>query len=88
MTKIQPFGDRVVVEVLTPEQVVGGLVIPTSKEKSNKGLVIAVGDGKDVQSVKVNDVVIFTLGAGLNYTTDEKDYKILGIRDIVGKVVA
>lgn len=88
MTKIQPFGDRVVVEVLTPEQVVGGLVIPTSKEKSNKGLVVAVGDGKDVQSVKVNDVVIFTLGAGLNYTTDEKDYKILGIRDIVGKVVA
>ena len=87
MTKIQPFGDRVAVEVLTPETVVGGLVLPTSKDQSNRGLVISVGDGKDVQSIKVGDVVIFTLGTGLSYSESDKDYKVLGIRDIVGKVV-
>ena len=87
MTKIQPFGDRVVIEILTPEQKVGGLVIPTSKERSNRGLVVAVGDGDGVKSVNVNDVVIFTLNTGLNYSTEDKDYRILNIRDIVGKVV-
>ena len=87
MIKIQPFGDRVAVEILSPEQIVGGLYVPTDKNKSNKGLVVAVGDGKEVGSIKVGDVVIFTLNSGLKYTSEDKDYRVLGVRDIVGKVV-
>ena len=56
MVQIQPFGDRVVVEVLTPEEVVGGLIVPTSKDKSNKGLVVAVGDGEDAKSIEQGDI--------------------------------
>lgn len=86
MIKIEPFGDRVVVEILTPEEVVGGLVVPTSKEKSNKGLVVAVGDGKEVQSIKEGEVVLFTVGTGINYATETKDFKVLSVRDIVAKL--
>lgn len=86
MVRIEPFGDRVVVEILTPEEVVGGLVVPTSKEKSNKGLVVAVGDGKEVQSIKEGEVVLFTVGTGINYTTETADLKVLNVRDIVAKL--
>ena len=86
MVRIEPFGDRVVVEILTPEEVVGGLVVPTSKEKSNKGLVVAVGDGKEVQSIKKDEIVLFTVGTGINYTTETTDFKILNVRDIVAKL--
>ena len=86
MVRIEPFGDRVVVEILTPEEVVGGLVVPTSKEKSNKGLVVAVGDGKEVQSIKEGETVLFTVGTGINYTTETTDFKVLNVRDIVAKL--
>lgn len=87
MVQIQPFGDRVAIEVIAPEQVIGGLVIPSSKEKSNKGVVVAVGDGENLGSIKVGDLVVFQLGTGLDYTTGENRYKVLNIRDIVGKIV-
>lgn len=87
MVEIQPFGDRVVIEVLTPEEIVGGLVVPTSKDKSNKGLVVAVGDGEDTKGINEGDIVLFQLGTGLNYSTETTDYKVLNVRDIIGKIV-
>ena len=88
MVQIQPFGDRVVVEIIAPDEVVsGGLIVPTSKEKSNKGLVVSVGDGEDAKKIQEGDLVIFQLGAGLNYSTETNDYKVLEVKDIVGKVI-
>ena len=87
MVQIQPFGDRVVIEILTPEEVVGGLIVPTNKDKSNKGLVVAVGDGEDTKSIKQGDIVLFQLGTGLSYSTETADYKVLNVRDIIGKIV-
>ena len=87
MVQIQPFGDRVTIEVIAPEQIIGGLVVPSSKEKSNRGLVVAVGDGENLGNIKVGDTIVFQLGTGLNYATEDKDYKVLNIRDILGKVV-
>lgn len=87
MTQIQPFGDRVVIEVLTPEEIVGGLVVPVSKEKSNKGMVVAVGDGENTSGINKGDVVLFQVGTGLSYSTETSDYKVLNVRDIIGKVV-
>ena len=87
MVQIQPFGDRVAIEIIAPEQIIGGLVVPSSKEKSNRGLVVAVGDGENLGNIAVGDTVVFQLGTGLNYSTEDKDYKVLNIRDIVGKIV-
>ena len=89
MTKIQPFGDRIVIEVIPQEMcMVGGLLLsPSAQEASNKGIVTGVGDGKEVQGIKVGDTVIFNVTSGLNYSSDNKDYKVIGVRDIIGKVV-
>jgi hypothetical protein len=46
--KIQPLGDRVVVERESAEEVTaGGIVLPdTAKDKPSRGKVISVGDGR------------------------------------------
>jgi chaperonin GroES len=71
--KIQPLGDRVVVEREEAQsKTAGGIVLPdTAKDRPQKGKVVAVGDGrmgKDgvrrALQVKVGDVVIFTSYAG------------------------
>jgi chaperonin GroES len=67
--KIQPLGDRVVVEREASEsKTAGGIVLPDSaKDKPSRGTVIAVGDGKLLDDgsrgklqVKVGDKVLFT----------------------------
>ena len=93
---IQPFGDRVLIKVILPEEERAGglLVAPVSKENSNKGLVIAVGEGITLQdgtvkplSIKVGDTVLFSRNAGVNFSTGKEDYKIISIRDILGKFI-
>ena len=96
MLKIQPFGDRIVVKVLaTEEETTGGLLLaPVSIEKSNKGEVIAVGEGITLPdgtlkplTINIKDIVIFNKGAGTDYKTSEGLYKILSYRDVLGKVI-
>ena len=85
--KIQPFGDRVVIKLLIQEENIGGLIVPVSKEKTNRGVVVAVGDGEEVSKIVVGDVILFQLGTGLNYSTEKDDYKVLNARDIVGRII-
>jgi chaperonin GroES len=67
--KIQPLGDRVVVEREASEsKTAGGIVLPDSaKDKPSRGKVIAIGDGRLLEDgtrsklqVKVGDHVLFT----------------------------
>ena len=67
--KIQPLGDRVVVEREESEsKTAGGIVLPDSaKDKPSRGKVIAIGDGRLLDDgsrsklqVKVGDNVLFT----------------------------
>ncbi len=67
--KLQPLGDRVVVErEAAEERTAGGIVLPESaKDKPSRGTVIAVGDGRVLDDgsraplqVKVGDKVLFT----------------------------
>ena len=85
--KIQPFGDRVVIKLLIQEENIGGLIVPVSKEKTNKGVVVAVGDGEEVSKIAIGDIILFQLGTGLNYSTEKDDYKVLNARDIVGRII-
>ena len=71
--KIQPLGDRVVVEREESETVTaGGIVLPdTAKDKPTRGNIISVGEGRLLDSgkrqplqVKVGDRVLFTSYAG------------------------
>ena len=72
---IRPLYDRVVVRRKEEEETsAGGIVLPGSaKEKPNQGEVVAVGDGKVMDSgeqralsVKVGDTAVFGQYAGSN----------------------
>ena len=85
--KFQPFGERIVVKVLAIDEVTeSGLIVTTkSKEHSNRGLVEAIGEEvKDY--IKTGDTVIFNKGAGTMYTSNSDDFRILSIRDVLGKI--
>ena len=85
--KIQPLGERVAIQVLPIEEVTeSGLVLAVDKSKSNRGEVVALGE--DAPScISVGDKVLFNKGAGLSYTDGSEDYKVIGIKDILCKII-
>jgi chaperonin GroES len=93
--KIQPLGDRVLVEAAeAAEQIKGGIVIPDSaKEKPQEAKVIALGTGKLDEKgnkipfdVKVGDTVLTSKYGGTEVKIDDKEYKILNASDILAVV--
>jgi chaperonin GroES len=92
-SKIQPLGDRVLVEPLEAEdKTSGGIIIPdTAKEKQQRGKVIAVGKGRVNEEgkvtpleVKANDQVLFGRYAGSEIKVGANDYLIIKEDDILG----
>lgn len=89
--KIKPLDDRVLVKPVDPmEKTQSGIYLPdTAKEKSQEGLVIAVGTDEDLQSkIKVGDKVLFTKYGGTEIKIDNTDHMILGRSDILAVVEA
>ena len=94
--KIRPLYDRVVVRRKEEEETsAGGIVLPGSaKEKPNQGEVIAVGDGKALDTgeirplaVKVGDTVVFGQYAGSNtIEADGEELIIMGESEIFAVV--
>jgi chaperonin GroES len=91
--KIQPLGDRVIIEPLEAEEkTAGGILIPdTAKEKQQKGKVIATGKGRLDENgklipleVKVNDEVLFGRYSGTEIKIGGTDYLIVKEEDILG----
>ena len=92
---IRPLEDRVVVEPLDAEEMTaGGIVLPdTAQEKPQRGRVVAVGEGKlldsgerATMSLKKGDEVIFGKYSGTDITYKNKDVKILRESDVLAKV--
>lgn len=86
MASIRPLGDRVVVRVLDAEEkTAGGILLPDSaKKKPTEGEIVAVGEGrtldsgkKNPMSVKVGDRVIFSKYGGNEVTVDGQELTIL-----------
>ena len=93
--KIQPLGDRVLVEPIKEDEVKkGGIIIPdTAKEKPQEGKVIAVGSGKLDDNgkvipfhVKKGDKILMPKYGGTEIKIDNKDYLILREEDILGVI--
>ncbi len=90
-SKLRPLGDRVIVKPVDREtKTKSGIVLPDSaQEKSNEGIVVAVGpgfyqDGKLVAlSVKVGDKVLFSEYAGQKVKVDGVDHQIVRHDDIL-----
>lgn len=83
---IKPLADRVVILPAPAEtKTVGGIIIPdTAKEKPQKGVVVAVGNGtKDVtMTVKVGDNVLYGKYSGTEISYEGKTYLIMRESDI------
>jgi chaperonin GroES len=94
MAKIEPLGDRVVIQPTPKEEVSkGGIVLPdTAKEKPQEGKIIAVGpgrlteDGKRIaMEVKKGDKVIYSKYAGTEFKLDDEELVIMREGDILAK---
>jgi chaperonin GroES len=90
--KVRPLHDRLVVrrieEKETPK---GGIIIPdTAKEKPQEGEVLAVGNGKVLDSgtkvsldVKVGDKILFGKYSGTDIKIDGEDVLILREEEVL-----
>jgi len=91
--KIRPLQDRILVKRLSGEETSqGGIIIPDSaKEKPQEGEVIAIGNGRVLDSgtvqpldVKVGDRVLFSKYAGTEVKFDGEEFSIMREDDILG----
>jgi len=85
--KIKPIGGNILVKPLTEETVsLSGIVLPdtVSKEKPQKGEIVALGSGKKTAegkvldfNVKVGDIVLFKKYSPDEIEVDNVDYLIM-----------
>jgi chaperonin GroES len=95
MASIRPLGDHILIERLKAEdKTAGGIVLPdTAKEKPAEGTVIAVGEGRLLESgervafqVKKGDRVIFSSYAGSTVKYQGHEYLIMREEDVLAVV--
>ena len=93
--KLVPIGDRVVVErEQVGDKTAGGIYLPESaKDRPQRGTVIAVGDGRMMESgkrstpqVKVGDRVIFTSYGPEELKVGEQEYLLMAETDILAVI--
>ena len=93
--RLTPIGDRVVVKRLEAEtRTKGGIVLPDSaQEKPKRGKVVAVGEGKRLDSgervkpsVKAGDEVFFSSFAGTEITIEDEEVLVMSQDDILAVV--
>ena len=87
--KIKPLGDRVLVKTEeTEEKTAGGLFIPqTAQEKTQAGVVVEVGDDKDVINVKKGDRIMYDKYAGTTISIAGVDHLVMKMQDIIAIIL-
>ena len=90
--KLQPLGDRVVVERDEQDEITaGGIVLPdSSRDKPIQGRVLSVGDGRMLPNgdrvphqVSEGDRIVFSQWAGTEVVVDNEEVLIMGEDDIL-----
>ena len=92
---IRPLGDRVLVKRAEAEgKTAGGILLPESaKDKPKEGSVIAVGEGRTLDSgekskfaVKPGDRILFSAYAGTEVKYGGEEFLIMREEDILGVI--
>jgi len=86
----QPLGAFILIKVIEEDlEMIGGIVLPDiAKQKSNKGRVIAVGEGQMMYgafvkpSVEAGDTVLFSKYGGIDVKLDGEDYQLVRYDEI------
>jgi len=93
--KFRPLDDRVLIEVIeADEKTVGGIILPdTAREKPQRGVVIATGPGKMLDSgnrgelsVHIGDQVFYGRYAGTEIEFEAEKYVVLRESEILAVV--
>ncbi len=93
--KIKPLQDRLVIKRIEEEEKTkGGIIIPDSaKEKPQEGRVVAIGDGKTLESgqkapltVKPGDKILFGKYSGTEIKIDGEEHLIMREDDVLAVV--
>jgi chaperonin GroES len=93
--KIRPLHDRVIIKRMEEERTSpGGIVIPdTATEKPIKGEVVAVGNGKILESgevrpldIKVCDAVLFGKYSGTEVKVEGEDLLVMREEDVMAVI--
>ena len=93
--RLQPLGDRVVVERDELEEVTaGGIVLPDSaQDKPARGTIVSVGDGKllddgsrSTLQVQVGDHVLFSSYSGESFKIDDNELLLMREEDILAVI--
>ena len=86
--KVKPLADRVMVKLEKNEaKTAGGIIIPdTAQEKTQQGVVVEVGDDKDVIKVKAGQKVMYDKYAGTQIKINGEECLILKMADIIAVV--
>lgn len=93
--KLQPLGDRIVVERDSiDEMTTGGIYLPeNAKNKPQRGTVISVGDGKLLADgsrselqVKVGDRVLFTTYGPDEYRIGDEEFLLMREDDVLAVI--
>ena len=93
--KLQPLGDRVVLQREESEDVTaGGIVLPDSaKDKPARGTIVSVGDGRLLDDgsrgalqVKPGDRVIFSSYAGEQFKVNDEELLLMREDDILAVI--
>ena len=94
-TKLQPLGDRVVIQPTPREEMTkSGIVLPdTAKEKPQEGKILAAGPGRltdegtrEPMDVKEGDVVLYAKYAGTEFKVEGEELLIVSQKDILAIV--
>ncbi len=83
--KVKPLSDRVLIKTeVMEEKTAGGLFIPqTAQEKTQTGVVIEIGDDKEMIKVKPGQKVMYDKYAGTAVTIDGEDHLLLHMSDVL-----
>ena len=93
--KLQPLGDRVVVEREAAEEVTsGGIVLPdTAKDKPARGTIVSLGNGRLLEDgsradfqVKVGERVLFSSYAGEQFKVGDRELLLMREEDILAVI--
>ena len=86
---LKPLGDRIILEPIAVEQVVGGIYLPDSaKEKPKEFNVLALGTGGPGIDfhVAVGDVVLLSQYSGQDVKLGGNEYKLCKQEDILARI--
>ena len=86
--KVIPLEDRVLIKTAElEEKTKSGLFIPqTAQEKTQVGVVTAVGSDKENITVKVGQKIMYDKYAGTSIKVDGADYLIIKSKDILAVI--